>query len=85
MLPLLHPLASTRHGCSPLGRSPHLPGPRKALKLILVPQADAGDLLRYSASAGFPSSQLCVLSHEQPHLLLLAEYTHSHYFCNSWQ
>lgn len=40
-----------RHGRSSLGRSPHLPGPRKRLKLILAPQAGAGDPQMFSASS----------------------------------
>lgn len=43
------------------GRSPRPPGPRKRLKLILVPQAGVSDPRMRPASTAL-SSQLCVLS-----------------------
>lgn len=48
----LHPLPRNRHGRSSQGTSPHLPGPRKPLKLIPAPEAEAGDPQRDSASSG---------------------------------
>lgn len=55
------------------GRSPHLPaGPEGISGSFLLP-----------GRCGRP--QLCGLSPQQPHLLLLTEYTHSHYSRNSWQ